>query len=47
VDHVIRAAWDLADSDIFWLEESTIPDDIQGHAKVAWEGGIPMINYFR
>ena len=42
VDHAIRAARALADYDIFWLEEPTIPDDIQGHAKIAREGGIPI-----
>ena len=42
VDHAIRAAGALADYDILWLEEPTIPDDIQGHAKIAREGGIPI-----
>ncbi|UCE55804.1 MAG: mandelate racemase/muconate lactonizing enzyme family protein [Desulfobacterales bacterium] len=42
VDHAIRAAKALADYDIFWLEEPTIPDDIEGHAKIAREGGIPI-----
>lgn len=42
VEHAIRAARALADYDIFWLEEPTIPDDIQGHAKIAREGGIPI-----
>ncbi len=42
VEHAIRAARALADYNIFWLEEPTIPDDIQGHAKIAREGGIPI-----
>ena len=42
VDHAIRATKALAEYDIFWLEEPTIPDDIEGHAKIAREGGIPI-----
>lgn len=42
VDHAIRAAKALRGYDIFWLEEPTIPDDIEGHAKIAREGGIPI-----
>lgn len=42
VDQAIRAARVLADYDIYWLEEPTIPDDIEGHARIAREGGLPI-----
>lgn len=42
IDEAIRAAKRLADYDIVWLEEPTIPDDIQGHIKIAQEGGLPI-----
>lgn len=42
VDEAIRAARALADFNIYWLEEPTVPDDIQGHARIAREGGLPL-----
>ncbi len=42
VDEAIRAARGLANFDLFWLEEPTIPDDVAGHARIAREGGLPV-----
>ena len=42
VQQAIEAARVLAEFDIYWLEEPTIPDDIQGHARIAREGKLPL-----
>jgi len=42
VDEAIRAARSLADNDLYWLEEPTMPDDVAGHARIAREGGLPI-----
>ncbi len=42
VDQAIRAARRLAPADLHWLEEPVIPDDIDGHGRVAREGGIAI-----
>jgi L-alanine-DL-glutamate epimerase-like enolase superfamily enzyme len=42
VDEAIRAARALAAQQITWLEEPTIPDDFEGHARIAREGGVPI-----
>lgn len=42
VDEAVKAAQALSDSNLFWLEEPTIPDDIKGHAIIAKEGGVPI-----
>jgi L-alanine-DL-glutamate epimerase-like enolase superfamily enzyme len=42
VEHAIRAARELARFDIYWLEEPTIPDDFEGHARIVSEGGVPV-----
>lgn len=42
VDEAIRAARGMADYNLFWLEEPTIPDDVAGHARIAREGGLPI-----
>lgn len=42
VSEAIRAAHAFAEADLFWLEEPTIPDDVDGHAQIAREGGIPI-----
>jgi L-alanine-DL-glutamate epimerase-like enolase superfamily enzyme len=42
VDQAIRAARALADFDIVWLEEPTIPDDVAGHARIVREGGAAI-----
>jgi L-alanine-DL-glutamate epimerase-like enolase superfamily enzyme len=42
VDEAIRAARALQDQNLIWLEEPTIPDDIQGHARIVRDGGLPV-----
>ena len=42
VDGAIRAARALQPSDLTWLEEPTIPDDPEGHARIVREGGLPI-----
>ncbi len=42
VDESIRAARAFRDSNLTWLEEPTIPDDIAGHARIVREGGVPI-----
>jgi L-alanine-DL-glutamate epimerase-like enolase superfamily enzyme len=42
VDAAIRAARAFQDSNLFWLEEPTIPDDVAGHARIVRDGGIPI-----
>ncbi len=42
VDEAIRAARALADQQLVWLEEPTIPDDVAGHARIVREGGLPI-----
>ena len=42
VREAIRAAHALAEHDVYWLEEPTIPDDYDGHARIAKEGGVPI-----
>jgi len=42
VDESIRAARVFRDSNLTWLEEPTIPDDIAGHARIVREGGVPI-----
>jgi len=42
VPTAIQAARELRESAIFWLEEPTIPDDVEGHARIAQEGGLPI-----
>ena len=42
VDEAIRAARKLADYDVYWLEEPTNPDDIEGHVRIQREGGVPI-----
>ncbi len=42
VERAIRAARKLRDYDVYWLEEPTIPDDYQGMARIAQEGGLPI-----
>ena len=39
---VDRAARAFRDSNLDWLEEPTIPDDIAGHARIVREGGVPI-----
>jgi L-alanine-DL-glutamate epimerase-like enolase superfamily enzyme len=42
VDEAIRAARGLRELDVYWLEEPTIPDDVEGHARIVREGGLPV-----
>lgn len=42
VDTAIKAARALREYDVFWLEEPTIPDDYEGHARIEREGGIAV-----
>ncbi len=42
VDEAIRAARAFRDSNLIWLEEPTIPDDVAGHARIVRDGGLPI-----
>lgn len=42
VDEAVRAARGLQESNVYWLEEPTIPDDVEGHARIVREGGLPV-----
>ena len=42
VDQAIRAARALQPSQLVWLEEPTIPDDVHGHARIVRDGGVPI-----
>jgi L-alanine-DL-glutamate epimerase-like enolase superfamily enzyme len=38
----IRAARALAAHDVYWLEEPTIPDDVEGHVRIVQDGALPV-----
>ena len=38
----IHASRALAEYDVYWLEEPTIPDDVEGHARIEREGTLPV-----
>jgi L-alanine-DL-glutamate epimerase-like enolase superfamily enzyme len=42
VDEAVRAARAFEPYGLVWLEEPTVPEDVQGHAKIAREGGVPV-----
>lgn len=42
VGQAVEASHRLADSGLYWLEEPTVPDDIEGFARIAKEGGRPL-----
>lgn len=42
VDEAIRAARMLLPHNLTWLEEPTIPDDVEGHRRIVREGGLPI-----
>ena len=42
VDQAVRAARALAELNLVWLEEPTIPDDVAGHARIVAQGGVPI-----
>ena len=41
-DEAVRAARALAPLQVYWLEEPTIPDDVEGHRRIVREGGLPI-----
>ena len=42
IDEALRASRALAEYDVYWLEEPTIPDDIAGQARIEREGPLPV-----
>ena len=42
VQTAIRAARQMQQYDVYWLEEPTIPDDYAGMARIGQEGGVPI-----
>jgi L-alanine-DL-glutamate epimerase-like enolase superfamily enzyme len=42
VDEAIRAARAFQDTNLTWLEEPTIPDDVAGHTRIVRDGGVPI-----
>jgi L-alanine-DL-glutamate epimerase-like enolase superfamily enzyme len=42
VDEAVRAARRLSEFGVYWLEEPTIPDDIEGHRRIVRDGGLPI-----
>ena len=42
VEQALRASRAFAAHDVYWLEEPTIPDDIEGHRRIATEGPLPV-----
>jgi len=42
VEQAIRASHAFADYDVYWLEEPTIPDDVEGHRRIEAEGRLPV-----
>ena len=41
-EEAIRRSRALAEHDVYWLEEPTIPDDVAGHARIVAEGLTPV-----
>lgn len=41
-DEAVRAARELRDLQVHWVEEPTIPEDVEGHRRVVAEGGVPV-----
>jgi len=41
-DQAIRAARQLEEFNLVWIEEPTIPDDVAGHVRVVREGRTPV-----
>lgn len=41
-DQAIKASRAFADHDVYWLEEPTIPDDVEGHRRILTEGMLPI-----
>ena len=42
VEKAVRAAREMKELDILWLEEPTIPDDYSGYSRIRQEGGIQI-----
>ncbi len=42
VECAVRAARALQAHDVYWLEEPTIPDDVEGHVRIMQAGGLPV-----
>lgn len=42
VAEAIRASHAFAEYDVYWLEEPTIPDDVEGHRRIVAEGRLPV-----
>jgi len=42
VDQSIKASHAFAEHDVYWLEEPTIPDDVEGHVRILREGALPV-----
>lgn len=42
VDEAIAAAWGFKEFDVLWFEEPTLPEDFEGHARIAAETGVPL-----
>ena len=42
VDEAVRAARELSRFAVYWLEEPTIPDDVEGHRRIVRDGGLPI-----
>jgi len=42
VDEAVRAARGLSEFGVYWLEEPTIPDDVEGHRRIVRDGGLPI-----
>lgn len=41
-DEAIKASHAFAEYDVYWLEEPTIPDDVDGHRRILAEGSLPI-----
>jgi L-alanine-DL-glutamate epimerase-like enolase superfamily enzyme len=42
VEQALQASRVMAQYDVTWLEEPTIPDDVEGHARILREGALPI-----
>lgn len=42
VDEAIAASLAFTEHDVYWLEEPTRPDDVEGHSRIRREGGLPI-----
>ena len=42
VDQAIKASNVLAELNVYWLEEPTIPEDIKGYVRIEKEGSLPV-----